>query len=156
MSKQKFFNPKTHIGWHKSQSTETRRRNALNGTDKNLSLHSRYIQAGRKLIALSNVTTDPVTKLKARSDADYFFAQGRKYPAKKVKEKISAKIPGEWNGLSFIKESDAKKIGKQVSFIHKNELIGIVDTGSIYTLKPFSTNEKNCVVYFNGKELNLK
>ena len=69
----------TETGWKKSQKTSTRRSKMLASTDKRLSMHDRYVQAGRKLNQLANVTTDKPTEKKARSDANYFFrkAKGR-------------------------------------------------------------------------------
>ena len=79
MTKRKsyWFHPKTHTGWKKTQSATTRRRKLLSATDKRMSLHDRYVNAGRKAIALANVTKDPATKRKARADANYFFRKAR-------------------------------------------------------------------------------
>jgi hypothetical protein len=60
-------------GWSKSQSATTRRRNALSSRPKSWSLKRKRLSAGRGLIALSNVTKDKPTKMKAKQDANYFF-----------------------------------------------------------------------------------
>lgn len=66
-------------GWKKNQKPSTRRAKMLAATDKRLSLHDRYVQAGRMLNQLANVTTDKATERAARTDANYFFrkAKGR-------------------------------------------------------------------------------
>lgn len=74
----KFFDPKTHTGWKKKQSTETRRRNVISTTDKRLTMHDRYVQAGRKLNQLSNVSQDDRTAELSRRDALYFFRKAKK------------------------------------------------------------------------------
>ena len=70
--RERWFSPGVEMGWEKSQPTSTRRKLALNahGGDK--------LATARALQALSNVTTDRVTKKLARSDALYFFEQHRK------------------------------------------------------------------------------
>ena len=60
-------------GWSKSQSTSTRRRNALTSRPKNWTLNHRRLSAGRALQALANVTKDKRTKVLAQRDANYFF-----------------------------------------------------------------------------------
>lgn len=74
---EKWFRPKGHTGWHKTQSSVTRRRHLLDHTDKRLSRHGRYLQAARRAQALANVTQDPETAKKARTDALYFYAKAR-------------------------------------------------------------------------------
>jgi len=69
----KWFKPKKHTGWKKTQKASTRRMHLLRSTPKNWSLRRRYLSAGRKALALSNVTRDRDTKRKARADAEYFF-----------------------------------------------------------------------------------
>lgn len=69
---------KKSTGWKKSQSAETRRQKLLAATDKRRSLHNRYVEAGRNIQMLANVTTDPETKTKATSDAQYFFLRAKK------------------------------------------------------------------------------
>ena len=71
----KWFNPKKHSGWKKSQKASTRRTKLLNVTDKRKSMHNRYLEAGRKALALSNVTKDKRTKQLSKSDANYFFSK---------------------------------------------------------------------------------
>jgi hypothetical protein len=68
----------TVTGWKKTQNAETRHREMLSATDKNMSLHDRYVQAGRRLNQLANVTTDKPTEKKARADANYFFKKASK------------------------------------------------------------------------------
>jgi len=67
------ISPTVETGWRKTQSAETRRRRLLDATDKRLSIHNRHIQAGRRAQAIANVTRDPDTKSKMRSDARYHF-----------------------------------------------------------------------------------
>jgi hypothetical protein len=43
---EKFFNPKRHTGWEKSQEEVTRRGKLLDSTDKKKSMHDRYVEAG--------------------------------------------------------------------------------------------------------------
>jgi len=74
----KWFNPKKHSGWKKSQKQTTRRAKLLSATDKRKSMHNRYLEAGRKAQALANVTKDKETERLARSDADYFFKKVKK------------------------------------------------------------------------------
>ena len=69
----KWFKPKGHTGWKKTQKASYRRKLVLLSTDKRKTLRSRYVEAGRKMLALANVTQDPETKKKALSDAKYFF-----------------------------------------------------------------------------------
>lgn len=76
--KKLWYLPKTHSGWRKTQSTEERRRKLMASTDKRLSLHDRYVQAGRKIQSLANVTKDKPTGSKARMDAMYFFRRAEK------------------------------------------------------------------------------
>jgi hypothetical protein len=75
---EKFFEPKRHTGWEKTQEPATRRSMLLNATDKNRTVHDRYVEAGRMIQELANVTTDEETKTKAKEDADYFFEKAKK------------------------------------------------------------------------------
>ena len=68
---------KTVTGWSKTQPSDTRHRKMLSTTNKKLSLHDRYVQAGRRLVQLANVTTDKPTEIKARADAHYFFRNAK-------------------------------------------------------------------------------
>ncbi len=66
---EKFYQHNVELNWHKEDSPETRRANALkahNGDE---------LATARSLQELSNVTTDPTTKQLTREDADYFFAK---------------------------------------------------------------------------------
>lgn len=78
MKKKLWYLPKTHSGWEKTQSTETRRSKLMASTDKRLSMHDRLVQAGRKIQSLANVTKDKPTEAKARADAMYFFRRAEK------------------------------------------------------------------------------
>ena len=73
--KEKWFKPEKHRGWRKSQSATTRRRKLLGSTDKRKSLRDRYVEAGRAIQALANVTKDKRTAELARRDANYFFGK---------------------------------------------------------------------------------
>lgn len=73
--KKKWFEPKKHTGWKKSQSAPTRRRKLLAAADKRKTLHNRYLEAGRKAQALANVTKDSATRRAANADANYFFGK---------------------------------------------------------------------------------
>lgn len=68
---QKWFHPKTVTDWKKSQNPMTRRRHLKKGGVSN-------VTAGRRALALANVTTDPSTKRKAQADANYFFRKTRR------------------------------------------------------------------------------
>lgn len=83
--KKKWFNKAVNVkppyslgGWQKNQSADTRRRHALGSRPKNWQLDHKRLSAARALQALANVTKDYQTKLKARQDARYFFALGKK------------------------------------------------------------------------------
>ena len=67
----------TATGWSKTQPSSTRQRKMFSSTNKRLSLHDRYVQAGRRLVQLANVTTDKPTEIKARADAHYFFRKAK-------------------------------------------------------------------------------
>ena len=69
----KWFNPKKHSGWKKTQKPTTRRLKLLAATDKRSPIKKRYLSAGRKALALSNVTKDKTTERLAKADAKYFF-----------------------------------------------------------------------------------
>jgi len=74
---ERWFNPKKHTGWKKSQTARSRRQHLIRYTDKRKNMHNRYVQAGRRVQALANVTTDPETEKLARRDAVYFFKKAR-------------------------------------------------------------------------------
>lgn len=74
----KWFEPETQTGWKKTQSTTTRRRMLLDATDKRKTMDARYLDAGRKVQALANVSKDKRTEELAGRDARYFFAKARK------------------------------------------------------------------------------
>jgi uncharacterized protein YkwD len=64
---EKFYHPKVEMHWHKDQSAEMRRANALKAHNGN------ELATARALQALANVTTDAETAKMAKADADYFF-----------------------------------------------------------------------------------
>ena len=72
---EKWFEPQKHRGWRKEMSAKKRRAVLLSSTDKRRSLHDRYVEAGRAIQALANVTTDRETRKKAKADAEYFFGK---------------------------------------------------------------------------------
>lgn len=72
-----WFAPKVHTGWDKDQSAATRRSKLLSSTSRNMTPHSRYLQAGRRAQALANVTVDQKTRKLASQDAEYFFKKLR-------------------------------------------------------------------------------
>ena len=74
---EKWFKPGKHTGWKKSLPSSTRRYRLLASTDKRMTMRKRYVQAGRKAMALANVTEDTTTERKARADAKYFFQKVR-------------------------------------------------------------------------------
>lgn len=76
--KKLWFSPGTSTGWTKKQKPTTRRSKLLASTDKRMSMHDRYVQAGRKIQALCNVTKDTQTRAVARTDALYFFRKAKK------------------------------------------------------------------------------
>ena len=65
--KEKWFRPKIHSGWKKSQPVATRRRLVLQAHGGDL------LSAARSKIALANVTEDSETRVKAKEDARYFL-----------------------------------------------------------------------------------
>jgi hypothetical protein len=66
---EKFYHPKVKTHWHKDQSAEVRRANALKAHKGN------KLATARALQALANVTTDAKTAKLAKADADYFFVK---------------------------------------------------------------------------------
>jgi hypothetical protein len=78
MAKKKWFKPKKHTGWKKTQKASTRRSYLLSTTDKRKTLDNRYLIAGRRALALANVTKDKPTERLARLDAKYFFKKAKK------------------------------------------------------------------------------
>src|SRR5450759_1697517 len=64
---EKFYHPKVEMHWHKDQSAEVRRANALKAHNGN------KLGTARALQALANVTTDAETAKLAKADANYFF-----------------------------------------------------------------------------------
>jgi hypothetical protein len=64
----KWYEHNVEMHWHKNQTTEVRRANALAAHKGDT------LAAARALQALANVTTDTDTAKLAKKDADYFFA----------------------------------------------------------------------------------
>jgi hypothetical protein len=73
----RWFQPGEPLNWEKTDSQATRRRNALR------SRKGDYLATARALQALANVTRDKMTKIRAHSDALYFYAQHKKHSTKK-------------------------------------------------------------------------
>jgi len=73
----RWFHPKEVTGWKKTQEPSVRRSKLLQATDKELSMHDRYVQAGRMIQELANVTTDKDTEVEAKADAEYFFQKAK-------------------------------------------------------------------------------
>jgi hypothetical protein len=73
-----WFAPKKHSGWSKKDPAKKRRLSLMRSTDKRKTRHDRYLEAGRRALALANVTRDPQTKTLSRRDADYFFMLAKK------------------------------------------------------------------------------
>ncbi len=65
----RFFHPKVHTGWKKTQSAEYRRRLVLEAHKGDILATARAMQS------LSNVSVDLRTKLLAGQDARYFFGR---------------------------------------------------------------------------------
>jgi len=74
---EKWFTPEVKTGWMKTQLPSERRNKLLEATDKSRSMHDRYVQAGRMIQELANVTSDKATKNTATDDADYFFMKAK-------------------------------------------------------------------------------
>ena len=69
----KWYNPKVHTGWSKDDPATTRRRRTL------IAHKGNRLAAGRSLIALSNVNTDPTTRKLSRADGLYMLEMYKKY-----------------------------------------------------------------------------
>lgn len=67
--KEKWFSPTITTNWKKTDSQETRRRNALKAHKGD------RLATARGLMALANITQDAETKRKASADARHFYAQ---------------------------------------------------------------------------------
>ncbi len=68
----RFYEPKVHTGWEKGMGMEKRRRLVLRAHKGDALASARGMQA------LANVSTDPATKMAARSDALYFYDLNRR------------------------------------------------------------------------------
>jgi len=65
---QKWFKPpKVHTGWEKTQPIAVRRAKVLKAHKRNA------LSSGRAMQQLANLTTDKPTRVKAQTDANYFF-----------------------------------------------------------------------------------
>ncbi len=69
MKKEKWFKPGVQTGWDKDMPESERRIRVFNAHKGD------ELAAGRSMQALANISTDPETKSKARSDAVYFYRQ---------------------------------------------------------------------------------
>lgn len=70
--KKRWYAPKVHSGWEKSQPAKVRRKILLKAHKGNL------LSAARSKQALANVTRDEETKEIALADARFFFEEHRK------------------------------------------------------------------------------
>jgi len=66
---QKWYEHNVEMNWHKDESVEVRRVNALNAHNGD------ELATARALQAVANVTTDSETATLAKSDAEYFFSR---------------------------------------------------------------------------------
>jgi len=64
---EKWYHHNVEMNWHKDESADERRHNALQAHNGN------ELATGRALQALAKVTTDSETAKLARADAEYFF-----------------------------------------------------------------------------------
>ena len=78
LKSKKWFKPGTRTGWKKTDPPQIRRAKLL-ATTTNPTFYGKLLEAARRSMALSNVTTDPETKTKAKQDAYYYYATARKY-----------------------------------------------------------------------------
>ena len=67
----------TVAGWHYTQKPEYRRRLVYESTDKRMSRYKRYLEAGRKMSAVANVSQNSNIRQTAKADADYFYRKVR-------------------------------------------------------------------------------
>ncbi len=77
---EQWFEEGRETGWRKTQKASTRRWHLLNATDRRLTMHDRYVQAGRMANQLANITVDAETEELARADANYFFSKAERTP----------------------------------------------------------------------------
>ena len=68
---EKWYEHNVEMNWHKDETVEVRRANALKAHKGD------ELATARALQALANVTTDAETAKLAKGDADYFFAKHR-------------------------------------------------------------------------------
>ncbi len=71
----RWYHPKVKMNWHKADTAETRRRNALKAHQGDV------LATARALVALSNVTTDRPTEQLARTDARVLFKRNEELGA---------------------------------------------------------------------------
>lgn len=67
---------KEPTGWSKDLPRSTRRNRMLRA--HKYAGRKKYLRSAQALQALSNVTKNPETKIKAKIDAEYFYALNRK------------------------------------------------------------------------------
>lgn len=88
MTKKKWFKPKRETGWKEDSSARVRRAEVYGHTlNEANGRYARLLLSEQQMYALSHVTTDPGTKMKAESDARYF-----KRKREKMRKKISKHI----------------------------------------------------------------
>jgi len=75
-------------GWHYTQKPKYRRRLIYESTDRRMSKFKRYLEAGRKMTAVANVSQNSNVKQTAKADADYFYSKVRE-----LGKKINGKAP---------------------------------------------------------------
>ena len=68
---QRWYHPKVHTGWHKTDPMMIRRRRVLRAH------HGDILASARAMDSLSKVTTDRITAKEARKDARYFFGKNK-------------------------------------------------------------------------------
>jgi hypothetical protein len=66
-------------GWSKDLPASERRKRVYSTTDHKKTRHNRYLEAFRATQGLANLSKDPDTKAKAKSDANYFSKKMEKY-----------------------------------------------------------------------------
>ena len=123
----KWFKPGTRTGWKKTDPPSIRRAKLL-ATTTSKTFYKKLLEAARRSMALSNVTTDPETKIKAKQDAYYYYATARKYKQilkKKQKKQRGTTIYAE-KGKDFqeyvYKDGTNVPPGTPIGTEHKGEI----------------------------------
>ena len=75
---EKWFDPQRTSGFSKDKSVDANLKTMFAHTPKNMLITSRWRRVGNRALALSNVTTDKVTKSKAKAVADKAFKRLKK------------------------------------------------------------------------------